>query len=59
MNEELNDKCMTKTVKYGGGSVMVWACMAASGEKGRLSQHSTAKCYPHVEKLGLEGNWVF
>ena len=46
VNEEFNDKCMAKTVKHGGGSVMVWGCMAPSGvgnfvfivnnEKGRL-----------------------
>ena len=31
VNEELSDKCMAKTVKNGGGSVMVWGCMATSG----------------------------
>lgn len=30
-NQEMNIKNLTPTVKHGGGSVMVWGCMAASG----------------------------
>ncbi|GBL98376.1 Transposable element Tc1 transposase [Araneus ventricosus] len=30
-NEELNPKNLVGTVKYGGGSVLVWRCMSASG----------------------------
>ena len=33
--EELADNCTRKTVKHGGGNIMVWGCMAASGV-GRL-----------------------
>ena len=29
MNEDFKDKCVAKTVKDGGGSVMVRGCMAA------------------------------
>ncbi|GBN52640.1 Transposable element Tc1 transposase [Araneus ventricosus] len=30
-NEELNPKNLVGTVKYGGGGVLVWRCMSASG----------------------------
>ncbi|GBN48640.1 hypothetical protein AVEN_247046-1, partial [Araneus ventricosus] len=30
-NEELNPKNLVGTVKYGGGSVLVWGCISASG----------------------------
>lgn len=30
-NEELNPKNTRKTVKHGGGGVMVWGCMSAAG----------------------------
>ncbi len=29
--EEYKDKCVLLTVKYGGGSLMVWSCMSAAG----------------------------
>ncbi|GBN99094.1 Transposable element Tc1 transposase [Araneus ventricosus] len=30
-NEELNPKNLVGTVKYGGGGVLVWGCMSATG----------------------------
>ncbi|GBN38876.1 hypothetical protein AVEN_167691-1 [Araneus ventricosus] len=30
-NEELNPKNLVGTIKYGGGGVLVWGCMSASG----------------------------
>ncbi|GBN72711.1 hypothetical protein AVEN_75275-1, partial [Araneus ventricosus] len=30
-NEEVNLKNIVGTVKYGGGGVLVWVCMSASG----------------------------
>ncbi len=29
--EEYKEKCMVPTVKHGGGSVLMWACMSAAG----------------------------
>ncbi|GBM06848.1 Transposable element Tc1 transposase [Araneus ventricosus] len=31
-NEEFNPKNLVGTVKYGGGGVLVWGCMSASGQ---------------------------
>lgn len=69
-NEAFNDKCVVKTVKHGGGSVMVWGCMAASGVGNLVFIESTMKkedylsilrhnVAPSVEKLCLAENWIF
>ncbi|CAH1979621.1 unnamed protein product [Acanthoscelides obtectus] len=31
VGEEFNQECVVPTLKHGGGSVMVWGCMSASG----------------------------
>ena len=69
-NEAFNDKNIIKTVKHGGGSVMVWGCMAASGVGNLVFIDSTMKkedylrilqdnVGPSVQKLGLPSNWIF
>ena len=70
MNEAFNDKCVVKTVKHGGGSIMVWGCRVRSGVGNLVFMESTMKkedyfsilqqnVTPRVEKLGLGGNWMF
>lgn len=69
-NQELAEKNMIATVKHGGGSVMVWGCMAVSGVGNLVFIESTMNkidylnilknnLRPTVEKLGLDSTWVF
>ena len=66
VNEEFSDKCVAKTLKHGGDSVMAWGCMATSGVGNLVFIELTMKedylsilqqnVTPRVEKLGLRGN---
>ena len=58
------------TVKHGGGSVMVWGCMAANGVGNLVFIENTMNKTDYlnilkdnlaqsVEKLGLDRTWVF
>lgn len=69
-NEAFLDKCVTSTIKHGGGSVMVWGCMAASGVGNLVFIESKMtkidylnilrdNITPSADKLGLSGNWIF
>lgn len=69
-NEAFSDKNVVKTIKHGGGSVMVWGCMAASGVGNLVFIESTMKkedylnilkthVAPSVHKLGLSQSWIF
>lgn len=69
-NQELAENNMVATVKHGGGSVMVWGCMAVSGVGNLVFIESTMNkidylnilknnLRPSVEKLGLDSTWVF
>lgn len=69
-NKEYDENNVTKTVKHGGGSVMVWGCMAASGVGNLVFIDSTinsidylnilkANLQESVDKLCLGSSWVF
>lgn len=69
-NNEYADQNLITTVKHGGGSVMVWGCMAASGVGNLVFIESTRNKMDYlnilknnlltsVEKLGLQGSWIF
>jgi transposase len=69
-HEEYSSGCIRQTVKHGGGGVMVWGCMAASGV-GRLvfiDDILTAAKYlvilqenlnASALELGLKRSWIF
>lgn len=38
--ERYNSECIQQFVKYGGGSVIVWGCISASGDGGLFKTDS-------------------
>ena len=69
-SEGLNPKYTSKTVKHGGGGVLVWGCMAASGVgklqiiNGIMDQYVyidilKRNLRPSTDQLGLTGNYIF
>ncbi len=53
--EEYKDKCVLPTVKYGGGSVMVWGCMSAAstGELQFIEGTMNANMYFDILKQSM------
>ncbi len=69
-NEELNPRNLLPTIKHGGGSVMVWGSMSASGVgnlqiiEGVMDQFVYINILKNnlqttVDKLGLGRNYIF
>uniref|UniRef100_A0A0K8UV17 Transposable element Tc1 transposase n=1 Tax=Bactrocera latifrons TaxID=174628 RepID=A0A0K8UV17_BACLA len=70
VNEEFQEKNLLPTVKHGGGNVMVWGCMAASGvgQLEFITEKMDKYMYlnilknnlrPSVLKLGLDSNHYY
>ncbi|GFX84124.1 transposable element Tcb1 transposase [Trichonephila clavipes] len=69
-NTVLDPKNLRRTVKHGGGSVMVWGCMASNGvgnlvlidgimdHKLYIDRHNN-NLKESAKKLGLDGNFIF
>lgn len=67
VGEELQDRCLTQTVKHGGGGVMVWGCICSKGvgHLEKVSGRLNAEGYINVlentstHTLSLLCNWIF
>ena len=69
-NTEMHPKNLLPTVKYGGGSLLVWGCMSASGVGNLVFINGIMnhQLYIHIlknnlelsaRKMGLDGDYVF
>lgn len=69
-NEMYDEKCTIKTVKHGGGSIMLWGCMSYNGVgkivpiEGKLDakgyvQLLQENLFESAKLLGLEDDFVF
>ena len=69
-NTEMNPKHLRPTVKHGGGGVLVWGCMSASGVGNLhfidgIMDHKMyidilkTNLHPSAAKMDLEGNFIF
>ena len=69
-NEELKEKNLKATVKHGGGSVLVWACMSSSGvgelciidgimDQTKYLSILKQNLVPSLEKLGIKDIFQF
>ena len=54
--EQLSDRLVTGTVKFGGGSVMVWGCMAWNGvgKSSRIDRKMNGDIYVSILNGPLE-----
>lgn len=70
VNKEFSQQNIQPTIKHGGGSVMVWGCMAASGVGSLVFVESTMKKEDYhrilqdnllasADKLRMEPGWTF
>jgi len=69
-HEAFNKHCLNPTIKYGGGSVMVWGCMSSAGvgklhfingimDRFMYRDILNANLYQSAAKLGIVDNFLF
>lgn len=69
-NEEFKEKNVCPTFKHGGGSVLVWGCMSATGvgnlqiidgimDHKKYIDILKTNLHPSVQKMGISDNFIF